>query len=97
MRTSSEPTSPLTSEVENDVPLVSDFIAQLPSAARDMADSSQHRHVTVIAWHLFCTQYVPVFLDCNSLSDCIFKTTYFRLFILSVVQMGGQGEAVLLL
>lgn len=40
---SSEPTSPLTSEVENDTHLVSNFIAQLPSPAPDIADSSQHR------------------------------------------------------
>ena len=41
---SSEPTSPLTSEVENDTHLVSNFIAQLPSPAPDIADASQHRH-----------------------------------------------------
>ena len=46
VRTSSEPTSPLTSEVENDAHLVSNFIAQLPSPAPAIADVSQHRHVT---------------------------------------------------
>ena len=46
VRTSSEPTSPLTSEVENDTHLVSNFIAQLPSPAPDLADASQHRHVS---------------------------------------------------
>ena len=61
VRTSSEPTSPLTSEVENDTHLVSSFIAQLPSPTPDLADASQHRYVTVIVWLVFCIQYMPAF------------------------------------
>lgn len=61
VRTSSEPTSPLTSEVENDTHLVSSFIAQLPSPAPYLTDASHHRHVTVIVWLVFCLQYMPVF------------------------------------
>lgn len=62
VRTSSEPTSPLTSEVENDTHLVSSFIAQLPSPAPHRADASQHRHVTVTVLLVFCIHYMPVFL-----------------------------------
>ena len=97
LRTSSEPTSPLTSEVENDSHLVSNFIAQLPSPTPDMTGSSQHRHVTIIIWLLFCTQYVPVFLDCNSLSECKSKATDFLIFVIPVVQTGDMGEPVLVL
>ncbi|XP_078356214.1 uncharacterized protein LOC144641028 [Oculina patagonica] len=43
VRTGSEPTSPLTSEGETDVHVVSNFIAQLPSPASMLADASQHR------------------------------------------------------
>ena len=68
VRTSSEPTSPLTSEVENDTHLVSNFIAQLPSPTPGQADASQHRHVTIIVWLVFCIQYMP-FLDSNSLRE----------------------------
>lgn len=48
VRTGSEPTSPLTSEGENDGHVVSNFIAQLPSPAPMIADASQHRYVIVI-------------------------------------------------
>ncbi|KAL9955265.1 hypothetical protein ACROYT_G036563 [Oculina patagonica] len=43
VRTGSEPTSPLTSEGETDVHVVSNFIAQLPSPVPMIADASQHR------------------------------------------------------
>lgn len=46
VRTGSEPTSPLTSEGENDVRLVSNFIAQLPSPVPTITDEPQHRYVT---------------------------------------------------
>lgn len=47
VRTGSEPTSPLTSEGENDAHLVSNFITQLPSTAATQVDTSQHRSLSL--------------------------------------------------
>ena len=44
VRTGSEPTSPLTSEGENDLHRVSNFIAHLPCPVGDL---SQHRYVEI--------------------------------------------------